>query len=156
MTCKLTALLAGIGALAFAAPTHAQLPPGPHFTFTVPVRLDKLPPEILRYSVSCAVLSPGSSGIMARGETNVRLGEGVPITGGSLNTDVVVPVTVTDPLADPSLATEYICSLYLMGVAPPGGPPSASITYLDDSNTRFPVVAGRLFRQSYRGTLPSR
>ena len=154
MTRRRTAALVGVVAISFVAPARAQLPPGPHFTFTVPVRLVNLPPEIQRYSVVCAVTGAPGTGIMARGETIQRGSEGVAIAGGSLNTDVVVNVTVTNPLLDPGTATDYVCNLFLMGVAPPGSPPSGSITWLDDSNTRFPLDSRAPFRKSFRGPIP--
>lgn len=150
MTSGITAVLIGVLFIFSGIPAHAV----PHFTFTVPLRLANLPPEVMRYSVACAVTAGPGSGIMARGETIQRGIEGVPISGGSLNTEVVVNVTVTNPLTDPGLASEYMCSLFLYGVAPPGSPPSPSITYIDDTNTRFPLTPGAPYKQRLRGSIP--
>lgn len=148
MTCKLTAVLLGVVALVSAAMTHAQLPPGPHFTFTVPLRLANLPPEILRHGVFCSVMAEPGSGIMASGETVQR---GVFISGGAVNTEVVVNVTVTDPLRDPARAITYLCKVELYGTNPTGGP---SVVYLDDSNTRFPLAPGAPFKRETRVPIP--
>lgn len=147
MTRRLTGVLLVAGAMASAAPARAQVPAGPHFTFTVPVRLVNLPPEIQRYSVICMV---------SAGPRTATLGSGIAgaaVSGGSLIADVVVNVTA-NTLADPALATEYSCSVALYGVAPAGSPPGPTITYLEYGNTRFPLAPGAAFRQTITGPIP--
>ncbi|MCX5762083.1 MAG: hypothetical protein NTW72_11395 [Gemmatimonadetes bacterium] len=153
MTGRLTAALMGLAALTMATPTRAQTPAGPHFTFTVPVRITNLPPEIQRYSVQCAVFPTGGT-LMATGQAPAPSAEAPPLRGG-LVADVVVQVTVTNPLLDPALATEYSCSLFLYGVAP-GSPLTAasSTVYMDNANTRFPLAAGALIKKSATGPIP--
>jgi len=156
MTARPSAVLLGIAVMMLATPTRAQLPAGPHFTFTVPVRLVNLPPEIQQYSVVCSVAAVPPGATWARG---VDLGggiarggiEGTPLV--SLTADLVVNVTA-NPLADPALATMYSCSLSLFGVAPPGSPPGRSITYLEFGNVRFPRAPGAVFRQTTTGSIP--
>ncbi len=149
MTHRLSAVLLGVMAMVSATPTRAQVPAGPHFTFTVPVRLTNLPPEVQQYLVSCAVRAGPAAPIMGGGAS---LGA---ISGGSLNADVVVNVTA-NALADPALATYYQCEVALSGPKPPGSPPGGDliIQYLGPSLTRFPLLAGAPFRQLTAGAIP--
>lgn len=148
MSRRLTAVLLSIGAMAFATPSVAQVPAtGPHFTFTVPLRLVNLPSEIQRYNVLCLVNSGGRTPALGSGIT------GAAISGGTVTADVVVNVTA-NTLADPAQATEYSCSVALHGVAPAGSAPGPTITYLDYGNTRFPLAPGALFRQVTAGPIP--
>jgi hypothetical protein len=149
--------LLGASIMAAASPGHAQVAPaGPHFTFTVPLRLFNLPPEITGYVVSCSVSGgPGTPTIMARGEVD-RRGWGptptVAITGGTLSTDVVVPVTVTDAFRDPALATSYGCYLTLTGSPPPRT--VVGLNYMTSAGTSFPTAPGTLVRQGTIGAIP--
>lgn len=154
MTRNFTAILLGIATLLAARPAVAQAT-GPQFTFRVPVRLEGLAPEINGYSVSCGVTAGLGSGYMANGRTFVGPTDDQRIVRGSVNTTVVVTVTVNTLINDPALATEYACSLNLTGPAAPGSPtPTVGISYLDDSNTRFPLAAGAPFRQRTRAPIP--
>jgi hypothetical protein len=144
----LAAVLSGIGALACATPSGAQVPAtGPHFTFTVPLRLVNLPPEIQRYDVMCMVNTGPRTPAVGGGITRAV------VSGGSVTTDVVVNVSA-NTLADPALATDYSCSVALIGVAPAGSAPGPLITYLDFGNTRFPLAPGAVFRQVTSGPIP--
>lgn len=150
MTGRFAAVLVGMAVLVSAAPARAQVPTGPHFTFTVPVRLANLPPEVQTYSVSCAVRAVRFGPILGSGRTS----GGVAGTAlGSVNADVVVTVTA-DPLKDPALATEYNCSVGLIGVPPPGSAPGGLFVYLDFSNTRFPLAPAAPFAQTVQGLIP--
>lgn len=143
---KVTAVLLGVATMVFATMTHAELPPGPHFTFTVPVRLANLPPEIGQYAVNCSV-GTARSLTMATGTTFAD------ISGGSLNADVVVNVTVTtarDPFAHPANATNYSCNVVLTSAR--GAP---HLQYLPDNGApNFPLASGAPFKFWARGTLP--
>lgn len=157
MTRVLTVVLLSVGALMSATAAHAQVPAaGPHFTFTVPLRLFNLPPEITGYIVSCTVSGgPGAPTIMARGEVDRRgwgVSPTVAITGGTLTADVVVPVTVTDAFRDPALATSYFCDMKLTGSPAPRS--TVGLTYMTSAGTNFPTAAGTLVRQGIMGTIP--
>ncbi len=153
----LKGVLLSVGAMLAAAPARAQVPSaGPHFTFTVPLRLFNLPPEITGYHVACTVSGgPGTPTIMGRGEVD-RRGWGtsptIAITGGTLTADVVVPVTVTDAFRDPALATTYGCYLTLTGSPPPRT--VVGLNYMTSAGTSFPTAPGTLVRQGTIGTIP--
>lgn len=142
---KITAVLLSIGALTAPAAVQAQ---SPQFIFTVPVRLFKLPPEIQRFSVTCMVTAGPRTAVLGDGIT-----EGV-VTGGVVNTDVVVNVSART-LVDPALAGYYTCSVGLRGVPPAGAAPGpTTMMYLEYGNTRFPLAPGAPFRQTTEGPLP--
>jgi hypothetical protein len=132
---KISAIL-----LMFAAPLSMAVD-GPHFTFTVPISLTNLPPEINRLRVSCAVSRTGE-GIKGRAEATRT------VSGGAFSGDVAVPITLAAP-NNPALVDNYSCSVHLSG-AIEGRP----YDFLDDSNTRFPLAPGAPFRQASRGALP--
>jgi len=114
----------------------------PHFTFTIPLELNSLPPEVTGYQVSCAVLAGLS--MIGSGETSG------PISGGTFRGDAVVTVMVTGINPDPSRATNYSCGLHLTGVIDISRPDQTGnrAVYMDDSNTRFPLATGAPFRKS--------
>ena len=149
--------LLGASVMVSATPVYAQVPPaGPHFTFTVPLRLFNLPPEITGYHVGCSVIGgPGTPTIMARGEVD-RRGWGptptVAITGGTLSADVVVALTVTDAFRDPALATSYYCAMTLTGSPPPRT--LVGLNYMTTAGTSFPTAPGTLVRQGIIGAIP--
>lgn len=114
----------------------------PHFTFTVPLALSNLPPEVNGYRVTCVVTQSGAGGIAGRGETSG------PISGGGFSGEAVVPVAVAAP-GNPGLVDEYYCSLHLTGTLD-----GRRHNFMDDSYTRFPLTAGAPFRQRASGPLP--
>lgn len=147
ITRRLTAVFLGVIAMLAAGVTYAALPPGPHFTFTVPLRLTNLAPEIGGYTVSCIVGTARNPG-MGIGYTSG------PISGGRFDANVVVNVTVTtarDPSAHPANATEFKCHVVLSsasGVVP-------HLQYLPDNHAaHFPLAPGAGFVPWVRGTLP--
>ncbi len=146
MTRQLTAVLLGMVAMVSATMTQAQLPPGPHFTFTVPLQLANLAPEISQYNVNCSV-GTARSLTMASGTTSGA------ISGGAVNTSVVVNVTVTtarDPFAHPANATNYRCNVVL-----DNGRGVPYLQYLPDSGTaNFPLASGPVFKPWALGILP--
>jgi len=151
-TLKLTAVLLGVVVMVSATMTHAQLPPGPHFTFTVPLVLNNLPTEIREYIVSCSVGTAGDL-TMASGSTYAT------ISGGRVDTSVVVNVTLTarGGLAHPADATNYACDLTLSNgsnsVPGDGGVPRQ--LYLSSGSTaRFTLASGATYRPWARGTIP--
>ena len=146
ITHRLTAVFLGVVVMLSATVTHAQLPPGPHFTFTVPLHLANLAPEIGIYSVICTANT--ARGTLGLGHTSGN------ISGGRVDTDVVVNVTVTtrtDPSAHPANATAFKCHVVLesaAGVVP-------FLQYLPDNHVvRFPLASGAGFVPWVRGTLP--
>lgn len=150
MTGRLSTVLVGMAVMVSAAPARAQVPAGPHFIFTVPVRLANLPPEVQTYGVSCAVRAVRFGPVLGAG---VIRGGVVGTALGSVNADVVVTVTA-NPLADPALATEYSCEVGLMGSPPPGSASGGLFTWLDFGNTRFPLAPTAPFAQAVRGLIP--
>jgi hypothetical protein len=146
MTRIVTTLLLSLGVLAVAAPSQAQTP-SPQFTFTVPVRLYKLPPEIRSYSVTCMLRAGRNTAVLGAGGTDL-----VAVSGGTVNTDVVVNAN-TNTLVDPASVGYYSCSVGLFGVAPAGSAPGPTITYLEYGNTRFPLASGAPFRQTTEGPI---
>jgi len=142
---KLTAALLGVLAMVSATVTNAQLPPGPHFTFTVPLQLANLPPEISRYAISCSV-GAGSDLTMATGTTIAA------ISRGAVHADVAVNVTVTtarNPFAHPANATNYACELLL-----DNGNDVTNLRYLLLGTANFPLAPGAPYRSLLRGTIP--
>ena len=129
VTRRLAAVLLGVVVMVPTTMTRAQTPPGPHFTFTVPLQLSNLPPEIDSYSIGCSVFPSG--GILL-GTARTR----GTISGGAVNTEVVVSVTA-NPVSDPALASEYSCSLHLDG---------ARQSYMNDSVNRIPLAPGAMSR----------
>lgn len=128
--------------IAALIPAHAPAA-GPHFTFTVPLELNNLPPEINEYSVRCTVIA--GVGLLARGETRGA------ISSGRFRGDVVVNVTVPEPARNPSDATAYKCGLHLSGVNDlnvSATVPSNRFSYMDDSFTRFPLAPGAPLRKT--------
>lgn len=142
----LTTVFLGLVMLFSPPLTHAELPPGPHFTFTVPVHLANLPPEISQYTVTCSV-GTARSLTMASGSVHN------PITGGAVNTEVAVNVTVDtrrDPFAHPANATNYRCNLKL-----DNGSTIPYLQYLPDSGVaNFPLASGAPFIYWAMGTIP--
>lgn len=142
---RVTAVLLSLGALTAPAAVQAQTP---HFIFTVPVRLFKLPPEIRSYSVICMITAGPRTPILGSG------GKEAVVTGGVVNTDVVVNVSA-NTLVDPALAGYYTCSVGLLGVPPAGSAPGpTTMMYLEYGNTRFPLAPGAPFRQTTEGPIP--
>ena len=135
----LASLLAAASLLACPSGALAQTP---QFTFTVPVDLKNLPPEIDSYSVSCEI-EDGSARILGGGSKNGT------IAGGSFRGDVVVTINVAAP-KDPSTAQAYGCVLRLWGKV--GG----TITqFIDNSNrASFPLAAGATYKAAATGTFP--
>lgn len=139
---KIAVLLGALGLVAVMS-AGADGPAGPHFTFTVPLQLANLPPEIRQYEVQCAVsTASGPEWYIVSGNTRRD------IVGGAVNTEVVVPVTV-GRFQDPGRAVEYSCHLFLHGVLE-----GTSWVFMDDAHTVFPLAAGAPSRRYVRGTLP--
>lgn len=145
-TRRFAAALLGVVVMGSASTAHAQLPPGPHFTFTVPLQLANLPPEITTYEMSCSVGTLRSL-LMATGFTIDT------IIGGAVNTNVVVNVTVTnarDFSAHPANATHYACNLVLSN-----GRSVPYRQYLPTGGTAlFPLSPTAAFMPWARGTIP--
>lgn len=84
------------------------------FTFTVPVRLSNLPPEITAFQVNCGVNQPGTgSNFYGPRIGGTNSGER-PITGGAFSGDITLAFNAS-PTADPSRAGVYGCELRLIG-----------------------------------------
>ncbi len=145
-TRRLAAALLGVVVMGSASTARAQLPAGPHFTFTVPLQLTNLAPEITMYEMRCSV-GTARSLTMASGSTT---GD---IVGGAVNTNVVVTVTVTtarDPFAHPANATNYACNVVLSN-----GRSVPYMQYLPDNlSANFPLAPGATFLPWARGTIP--
>ena len=142
MTRNLIVVLLGVMAMVSSAMTHAELPPGPHFTFTVPLHLANLRSEISHYTVQCSV---GISGDItwATGSTFAS------ISGGRVDTNVVVNVTIRAGrvLYHPADVTHYACNLILSD----GG----TLQYLSLSGRpSFPLASGAPFQAWRNGTIP--
>jgi hypothetical protein len=144
MTCRLTTVLLGIVAMVYAAMTHAaELPPGPHFTFNVPLHLANLRTEISHYMVQCSVGAPRDL-TWGTGETFAAISSGAVV-------DTVVAVNVTvgsgRVLYHPADATNYACNLLLSN----GG----TVYYLDLSGrASFPLAPGQPYQTFRLGTIP--
>jgi hypothetical protein len=129
-----------ISAAVLAVVATSAVADGPHFTLTVPLALNNLPPEVNSYQVSCSVLQ----GLTMKGSSQTS----GPISGGNFSGNVVVAVTVP-PANNPALVDSYICSLHLNGTLA-----GRSYTFMDDSNTRFPLAAGAILRKFVESPFP--
>ena len=147
MTHKFTAALLGVVAMVSATMTHAQLPPRPHFVFTVPVRLVNLPPEINYYAVFCNVYKASDvmTAMSSTGTDTIMR----PISGGAVNAEIVVNAsirTARDPLDHPAIATNYKCFVVLWG------PDRPFMRY--DHTADFPLSFGAPFIPVVSGPIP--
>ena len=133
-----TRLIALMGGLLLSAAIHADTAP---FTITVPLELNNLPPEVTQYSVICIVQS-APSGIDGRGDASGR------ISGGSFRGDLVIPITLGSPFADPNRINNARCSLHLSGTLD-----GHSVVFMSDSAVSFPLAAGAPYRRS-TGDMP--
>ncbi len=104
---SLTALLL-IALFSLAAP--AQGTPGtPSFTFTVPVHVSNIPPEVTRVVVICTLFNHATG----LGVDTVT----VPLTAGSFSGNLTVPVAVSGVSGrapDPSMVDYYGCGIQML------------------------------------------
>lgn len=103
-------------AVATPPPQTGVVGPQPHFTFTVPVRLSNLLPEVTGVLVFCLALNERAQEI-GRGQTDVPFDSAT----GSSSQNVIVRVNA-NPGQDPSAARRYNCHLYVH--TPQGGFPA--------------------------------
>lgn len=118
--------------LLLASATLAVATDTPQFTFTVPLDLNNLPPEISNATVECFVYKHDPSTEHTRASTDQ------PIHGGAFHGDVTVRITVPT-LSNPADYDRYNCGLYLGGTAG---------VFVDSGGARMPLAAGALFRRT--------
>lgn len=117
------------------------------FTFTVPVEIANLPPEINYGIANCELIirEPGRS---ARAAGNV--GRGFRISGGAYRAEVTVAVNAA-PGVEPGNVTHYKCYLELQGTL--RGTP-VSYNFRDEGFTLpLPVAAGAPFTPRVEGAV---
>jgi hypothetical protein len=116
------------------------------FVITVPVQLNKLPPNVKTYSLRCLVHGP-----VPGQKDEIVVGKGVvgPLpapAGGSGNMEIPVPVTV-DAGKDRTKVNKYGCTIWFTAADPASG---AAVDYFrsDDPAVsagtlrQFPLAAG--------------
>ncbi len=137
MWMALTALAFGVSGIATAE----------DFTFTVPVEITNLPPEINYGTAYCELIirEPG------RGtRTAGNVGRGFRISGGAYRGDVTVAVNAA-PGVEPGSVTHYKCFLELTGTL--RGTP-VSYNFRDEGFTLpLPLAAGAPFTPRVEGTI---
>ncbi|NOX82452.1 MAG: hypothetical protein GXP06_05605 [Alphaproteobacteria bacterium] len=121
-----TAIIALAAAIGVSAAASAE-----DFTFTVPVSVSNLPPEIVSMRVSCSTTAAPENGRRMIGSEAVV----VEITEGGFSGDVVVAFDAT-LRAERHLAVDYSCRI-------------------NQFNAAFvPGVGGRVYYTSYAATRP--
>ncbi len=96
-------ILASVLSLASGATSAAD------FTFTVPVKLSKLPPDSGTVGVSCHLYTSAAARPGDRGHVGTAYGSAV-ISGGAFEGEVTAASNVNSGV-DPATVTHYSCSL---------------------------------------------
>jgi hypothetical protein len=138
------ALLA-LGLTAIATPASAA-----DFTFTVPVAIASVPPEITQFTVECVVTGETTASTVGIGRTTT------PMSGGAFSGDVTVEVTASGG-ADRARASRYMCKLWLSARNPST---REIVTYyingIGGGGPTFPLATGVRAVFSTSDALPAR
>lgn len=134
-----------LGLTAIATPAAAA-----DFTFTVPVAIASVPPEVNQFTVECNVGGETTTSTIGVGRTTTRM------SGGAFSGDVIVEVTASGG-ADRASATRYQCRMWLGARDPSTG---AIVTYyingIGGGGPTFPLATGVRAVFSTSDALPAR